>query len=544
MFTDSDFDGTSTNAEHRGCSVGDDGVKAAKSTCADNAVAAGTYTSYIKGLVAADETATLTVNYVVNAGATLDVTSASVVVGTFSGTDTPTALLSSVSSSQTSVIIKNVNTRLTAVLSGGATGVGRSNASGVGREEPTAPSRFTSQPSDFIFGGSREGLLSINKTTNTFSEGSSRGVKLENALSEIAMLASFDTSQMILAAANENQGQPGATRTLGNPLVDRPWTIWGHGSRTSVTNTRNNSGDDSRYDGDVWGYNIGVDYRITSDLYAGASLGYSKTKLNTTYNFGTYREVNKMVTPYAVWQPDENIQLSAMAGYSIGDLEKERDDDITSDTDTSMWFASMKGAYMFQPKPDVPLSMNVHVGVLASRKKIDGYTESDGEVAQNATTNTRQVSTGLESAYTFDVQSLLLEPFVRTDYVHDFMDVTNMDHGAYNVGGGLRLGSEQYGLNGSIEGETQLGRSDYEEYSIASMVTYSFALDGEANAKSNMAEPYIKTTFTMATQTFGTGVKYTHGRLPLTINMDMSQSMPTTGGANAFQTEVKAALTF
>jgi len=137
------------------------------------------------------------------------------------------------------------------------------------------------------------------------------------------------------------------------------------------------------------------------------------------------------------------------------------------------------------------------------------------------------VKPGFEVAYTFDLndtQGTIIQPYAKADYIYDFTDLTNGDSGAMNLGGGLRLGNSARGLSGSIDGEKQVGRSDYTEYSISGLVAYGIALDGKNNPQTSVAEPYVKTSFTHQSQELGAGIKYSHGTLPFSAMADISQS--------------------
>lgn len=121
------------------------------------------------------------------------------------------------------------------------------------------------------------------------------------------------------------------------PLHRSPFTVWGHGSFTSVDNDYIRGTNDNRYDGDVWGYNVGLDYRFDDTLIAGLSLGYTDTDLTTAFNNGSYRETGWTASPYVIFRAIENLTITGEAGYGMGDIDVTRDNNAVSGrTDSDM----------------------------------------------------------------------------------------------------------------------------------------------------------------------------------------------------------------
>lgn len=274
------------------------------------------------------------------------------------------------------------------------------------------------------------------------------------------------------------------------------------------------------------------------------SLGYADTALTTTYNAGTYDETNLSFSPYAVYSPIEGLRISGIIGYSLGSQDVERGAGITGSTDTGMWFGAANAAYKFAPKKDIPLDLTVQMGMLASRKKTDAYVESDATAVGASTSNTRQLKSGLEAAYSLNVNALFVQPFARGGYTYDFTDPTNGDSDAYTLGGGVRVGSVANGLNGSIEGETEVGRSDYSEHTISGLIAYGFSLDGDAQSDSGLLEPYVKSSFSQDAMRVGTGLKYMHGQFPISAHLDMTQVLPDGDGDGAYLAKISAEINF
>lgn len=352
------------------------------------------------------------------------------------------------------------------------------------------------------------------------------------------MLASFDTSRMLSAVENSADPLIGGDQRVGVEAL-RPFTFWGHGSFTSVENDRNQANDDARYDGDVWGYNLGLDYRFQSNLVAGVSLGYSQTDITTTFNTGTYDETSWTVSPYAIFQPTSNITLSAIGGYGFGDVDRSRDNGVTGTTDSTAWFLSLKGGYELLPVEDMPLSVTLGLGALLSRKKLEAFTESDGSAVAESITNTIQLKPSFEAAYRFDLSGTSLQPFVKADYLHDFTDMTNGDAGAFDLGGGLRISSSETGLSGALEGSRLVGRDDYTEYTFSGLIAYGFGLGGEGSAQLGVASPYVQSSFSQDGQReIGTGVRFAGLGGALTSKLSLNQSLATSATEGRFSLDL------
>ncbi len=395
---------------------------------------------------------------------------------------TSKAVTSAVARSQTTVIQQNIGARVATVIGstgggtvGGGTGAGSTGgAGGTGAGGPDS----NDDGNSFTQVGFADQFSTLNDADRD----------TRDVMRGLAMRSSFDSSILAadmardsaLALGPTDQGPVGgASGVDGRSALANasPFTVWGHGSYTSVDNDYNNGTADNRYDGDVWGYNLGADYRFENNVIAGVSLGYNDTDLTTTFNDGTYAETAWVVSPYAIFSPVKDLNIVTEAGYSQGDIDVTRDNDaVNGATESAMWYASLKGVYAYRPLEDTPLTLSPSVSLLAARKTIDGYTESDGTFVDSSRSNTRQIKPAIEAAYDFGFNSLTVTPFVETGMIHDFTDELNNDKTAFNIGGGVRLSDRDTGLNAALEGSYLAGRADYTEYTIGGTLSYGFEL--------------------------------------------------------------------
>ena len=401
---------------------------------------------------------------------------------------TSKAVTSAVARSQTTVIQQNIGARAaTAIGSAGAGTVGAGGAGGVGGPDGNGDGNsFT--PASFA---------------TPFRALNDNDRDTRDVMRRLAMSSSFDSSVLAADMARESalalgptdQGAVGgASGVDGRAALANasPITVWGHGSYTSVDNDFNQGTADNRYDGDVWGYNLGADYRFANNVIAGLSLGYNDTDLTTAFNNGSYKETAWVASPYVIFSPLENLNVVTEAGYSRGDIDVTRDNDaVTGNTDSAMWYASVKGIYAYRPMEDTPLTLRPSLSFLAARKTIESYTESDGTFVESTRSNIRQFKPSLEAAYDFGFNSLTVTPFVETGLVYDFTDELNDDNTAFNIGGGVRMSDSESGFNAALEGSYLAGRSDYTEYTIAGTISYGFDLRTENGKSFGVMTPFF-----------------------------------------------------
>ncbi|MEQ8390174.1 MAG: autotransporter outer membrane beta-barrel domain-containing protein [Thalassospira sp.] len=427
-----------------------------------------------------------------------------------SSASTTSTVIAAVSRSQTTVVQQNIASRVSSVISA-ANNSNTNNVPGL-----TSSMRET--------GPHRTSL--IDTTADDEGRNSNSITDRDDALRRIAMMGSFDSStgegMQMLGLGPTDQGDGGdvggAAGVDGRSAfaTTSPFTVWGHGSFTSVENDFVSGTNDSRYDGDVWGYNLGLDYRFADALIAGLSLGYTDTDLTTSFNNGSYRETGWTASPYVIYRPIKNLTISGEAGYGMGDIDVTRDNNaVSGTTESDMWYAALTTSYRLSPVDTLPVSLTPSLAFLAARKTVDAFTESNGTQNTSSRSNTRQIKPAIEAAYDFTpTQSLTVSPFLETGLVYDFTDEINNDKTAFNIGGGVRLSDAITGLNAALEGTYLAGRSDYREYTIGGTITYGFALTDQDGRQMGIVSPFFASNLNeFGNQRIRTGFGFATGRL-------------------------------
>jgi len=454
-------------------------------------------------------------------GATYNITATCVagsapVAASTSSASTTSAVVNAVSRSQTTVIQQNISARVSSAISttnnANIDNVPARTASMV-ETGPHRTSPTDTTPDD-------------DRNTNSITD-------QDDALRRIAMMGSFDSStgqgMQMLGLGPTDQGTTGGASGIDGRsafATTTPFTVWGHGSFTAVDNDHVNGTTDSRYDGDVWGYNIGLDYRFADALIAGLSLGYNDTDLTTAFNNGSYQETGWVASPYVIYRPMENLTIAGEAGYGMGDIDVTRDNGaVSGNTESDMWYAALTTSYRARPIETLPVSLTPSLAFIAARKTVDAYRESDGTNNDTSRSNTRQIRPAIEAAYDFTpTQSLTISPFLETGLIHDFTDEINNDKTAFNIGGGVRLSDRLTGLDAALEGNYLAGRADYTEYTIGGTVTYGFTLTGDDGRSLGIVTPFFASNLNeYGNQRIRTGLGFDTG--PLTSELALSHMM-------------------
>lgn len=433
-----------------------------------------------------------------------------------SSASTTSAVTAAVSRSQTTVIQQNISARVSSVIST-ANNTNTDNVpaqtASIVETGPHRTSPTDTTPHD-------------DRNTNSITDS-------DDALRSMAMMGSFDSStgqgMNLLGLGPTDQGNTGGASGIDGRAAfatTSPFTVWGHGSFTSVDNDHVSGTTDSRYDGDVWGYNVGLDYRFADALIAGLSLGYNDTDLTTSFNNGSYQETGWVASPYVIYRPIENLTIAGEAGYGMGDIDVTRDNGaVSGNTDSDIWYAALTTSYRVRPIDTLPVSLTPSLAFIAARKTVDAYTESDGTANANTRSNTRQISPAIEAAYDFTpTQSLIISPFIETGLIHDFTDEINNDKTAFNIGGGVRLSDTTTGLNAALEGNYLAGRADYTEYTIGGTLVYGFELVGDDGRSIGIIKPFFASNLNeYGNQRIRTGLGFDTG--PLTSEFALSHMM-------------------
>ncbi len=340
-------------------------------------------------------------------------------------------------------------------------------------------------------GGNR---VSVPRHAGVETEGEGKYVEYENVREMLSHLE-FDLSLNSLMGLNEEWRKIGISSAgaegslapvVGTDLSSpRTLTLWGGGGETRLDNDYNTSGDDNRYDGRVWSYNTGLDYRPSESLTLGAAVGYLDSELTTTYNEGTYDEKMVSVSPYLLYESPWGLDISLFGGYGIGDVDLtgtfgQASTPFAASADSNLLFGAVRvsGAMKFL---DNSLEVVPNVSLLGSRKRLEGYTDSSNREIGETTASVLRLTPGFEVSYRVKFSGVTLRPFASGGLIFDLLDTVNDDDMTYSVGGGMRFETE-VGLSGSVEGQRELGREAVEQRRFVGALSYGIAVGRNGRA--------------------------------------------------------------
>ncbi len=312
--------------------------------------------------------------------------------------------------------------------------------------------------------------------------------QLEFHISLNSLMASDDNGRKIGPTV-------GKTDDGGNPVglgprasLSEPGTVivWGGAGETRLDNDYNTGDRDNRYDGTVWAYNTGLDYRASEVLTLGAAIGYLDSDLSTTYNGGTYDETMLSISPYLLYESPSGLDISLFSSYGAGEVDLtgtfgQAGTPFTASTDSSLLFgaARISGTMTFMENQALEVTPNV--SLLGSRKTLDRYTDSAKRTIGETTAKVLRLTPGLEVGYRFDFTGGTVTPFASGDLILDLLDTVNDDNMTYSLGGGIRLETDA-GLSLSLEGQRELGWESVEQQRLVGTLSYDFPLGAEGQS--------------------------------------------------------------
>jgi outer membrane autotransporter protein len=191
---------------------------------------------------------------------------------------------------------------------------------------------------------------------------------LHHSTTQLANRSQVESGRFVFAANPELRGGAagiGDTSRLG---------IWGNG--TYITGDVDTSTNQLGFDFDNWGGTLGVDYRITNDLVAGAAFTYLNTDADVDSSAGNVESDSYTGSIYATYSHQGGFYVDGIASYGASDFDISRRIQYSLVTD-----------------------------VLGT---VDTTAEGDPSGSQ--------YSFGLGIGYQFAVGSSTIEPFARADY--------------------------------------------------------------------------------------------------------------------------------
>jgi outer membrane lipase/esterase len=325
---------------------------------------------------------------------------------------------------------------------------------------------------------------------------------------------SLDDGENVLQAGYDDDLLAGQGGTLDAPIWERLGVFLTGGGRFG---DKSESSEVTGYDFWSVGLTVGADYRVRDDLVFGAAIGYSYYDVDFDTNnanlsgqdlesnsvsfslFGTYFPqaveglfVDGLATIGWSW-----IDMSRRVVLEPGPGSDAPAIDTRANGDTDALFYGFAGNVGYDINIQ-QLRVTPVARVRFLRADIDDYEESGGGAvnlkfgSQDATSLTTHV--GAEVGYAFSTRYGILEPSVRGEYVHEFLNdddgvdvgyaadpnnftfevITEDPDRNYGVVGASLTGTFPAGWSSFLDFETVLGYSRYDIYALRAGVRKEF----------------------------------------------------------------------
>lgn len=264
-------------------------------------------------------------------------------------------------------------------------------------------------------------------------------------------------------------------QAAGDGFFGHPWGMWASYQRSDFENDFAATA----FDADTNMVFIGADFAPRDDFIAGVAFGYEDTDVDSSFNRGGQEIDGFSIIPYMGGLVDIGLLelgLDASLGYSHLDVDQFRRATatgalVTSETDSTRWFFS-GNANVGKTYGD--WTLGGRVGFLVARDELDGFTESDGTVVAESTSDLGRLTVGGDLSWFWES----FEPYLSALYEYDYERQTVVtatapqpanDDDDFVFGLGIRWYSEE-GVTAGFEYNSVFGRSDF------SSDSYSFQL--------------------------------------------------------------------
>ncbi|MDD9824146.1 MAG: autotransporter outer membrane beta-barrel domain-containing protein, partial [Gammaproteobacteria bacterium] len=267
-------------------------------------------------------------------------------------------------------------------------------------------------------------------------------------------------------------------------------SLWGRGNYMSLEGEPLEGGTTYDYDGDSYGFYLGLDGRYDAYLL-GLAVGYTAGAVELRAASGPaageegdrsdFESELVAVYPYAAWQPSDRLSMWLLAGYGQGELEIAERIGATrrkASSDTELLLGAAGFSWRL-PAAD-GLDMLLRLWGTALHGETDGGRFDDGIVYAKTETNAQQLRSEVELGQVFGFDDGgRLRPYLRAGVSYDFGDGAR-DAAAGEFGVGYQLHWPRLGLETELEIQARLTSKDdrdYREYGGTGMLLYDLGGD-------------------------------------------------------------------
>jgi len=228
-----------------------------------------------------------------------------------------------------------------------------------------------------------------------------------------------------LAAA---QGIKGMSAGAAGPSLN----VWGNVNYNDLDFSSTQKNTNLGYSGETLGAFVGADYRLSSAMTVGVSLGLDNSKVTPDKTTVNVKNAGYTIAPYAAYQLSKNLSVDASLGWGQGSLKRSGGIPLPYDGDTERMFGGVNLNYAHWMG-------NLQLAAKASVFYSDQHNDSSSNKAlAEATKYMAQGRVGAQLGYWVGNG---LMPYLGVTYVNDFARNStagyNIDRDGFLIAAGL-----------------------------------------------------------------------------------------------------------
>ena len=335
--------------------------------------------------------------------------------------------------------------------SGGGTGSGQpSSDSGGGMEKILASAMPDGRPGVVLDPASprkRDGLASPGQDLRSLF--AAHGQQQLGAFNEKSLAAHFNKAQDTGLAAGDDPPKYG---------------LWGVGTYANMQDFQTNT----RYEGNMYMFMGGFDYKLTEQFVIGAAAGYENAYLDTAFNQGNVGTDGYTFAPYAAYKITDTLTVDALGGITFLNYDTKRSD-IGGHYQAvrNMWSVNLNKYFLWDN-----WIFAATVGNMFVNEHAESFAESDGTSNGGRENYLSELRLGGKASYVFGK----FEAYGGLAYLLDYMmryTGTMPDNDSFEGTLGLNyrpVGNWMLGL----EGASTFDRSHTQNNRVMANIRYEF----------------------------------------------------------------------
>lgn len=296
--------------------------------------------------------------------------------------------------------------------------------------------------------------------------------RVSGFLTPFVVLAQGGDGELAVALAEEMSRGTGMSAGGGEGRLG----IWVSGGWTGIEDDLVSTA----YDGDVFNFLFGGDYRFNDRFIGGIALGYESADIDTAFNVGNVSSDGWTIAPYAGFVVNRYFTVDVSGGFSWVDYDLRRTNAagtiVNGDFDSTRYFVSggLNGFYAVNK-----VLLSARASYSYTNESQDSFAESDGTI--NSARDVKLGTFRIGGQIGYDLGKV--QPYISGTYVYD-AKLTRVrvgagqvapanDRSAFDVGGGVRFALSDR-VTGGIEGTTQLSRENFDSTTVSGNLRIKF----------------------------------------------------------------------